>query len=66
MNVSENKARVKRNQPLLSMKEICEMNGIKYDTSRSSDHIEIINDDGESLKIDSSFNLFDDYKSITK
>lgn len=43
------------------MEQICEMNGVKYDTSHSSDHIEIINDDGESLRIDSSFNLFSDY-----
>lgn len=52
--------RAKREKPLLSMEQICEMNGVKYDTSRPSDYVEIINDDGESLRIDSSFNLFSD------
>ena len=65
MNVFDIKTRIKRKKPLLLMEQICEMNGVKYDTSRSSDHIEITNDDGESLRIDSSFNIFDDYKSIT-
>ncbi|MCM1009132.1 MAG: hypothetical protein NC485_14685 [Ruminococcus flavefaciens] len=66
MNVFDTKTRIKREKPLLSMEQICEMNGIKYDTSCSSDHIEIINDDGESLKVDSSFNIFDDYMPTTK
>lgn len=52
--------RVKREKPLLTIEQICEMNGVKYDTSHSSDHVEIINDDGEILKIDSSYNLFSD------
>lgn len=50
--------RIKRKKPLLSIEQICEMNGVKYDTSHPSDYVEIINDDGESLRIDSSFNLF--------
>lgn len=61
MNVFDIKTRMKREKTLLSMEQICEMTGVKYDTSRSFDHIEIINDDSESLKIDSSFNIFDDY-----
>lgn len=66
MNVFDTETRIKRKKPLLSMEQICEMNGVKYDTSRPSDYIEIINDDGKSLKIDSSFNIFDDYKSTIK
>ncbi len=54
--------RTKRKNPLLSIEQICEMNGFEYDTSHSTDHIEVVNDDGESLKIDSSFNLFSDYR----
>lgn len=49
----------RREKPLFSMEEICRMNGVEYDASRPSDSVTVEFADGECMKIDSTFNLFD-------
>lgn len=51
--------RVRREKPLHTLKEIFAQNGIKYDTSSPSSYIDVVDEDGNCLQIDASFNLFD-------
>lgn len=50
--------RIRREKPLYTMKEICEINGVEYDISQSSDGIKIIIN-GKVIEFNKNNNLFE-------
>ena len=52
--------------PKSLFEKICKNNGVKYDTSVSTDHIDVIVKKDVIKSIDSGFNLFDDLYSYDK
>lgn len=55
--------RIRREKPLYTMEEICEINGVEYDISQSSDSIKIIIN-GKVIEFNKNDNLFENIEEI--
>lgn len=51
--------RTRRKEPLMSIKEILNKNGVAYDDTVPSEFIDIITSGGDTVKVGRDFNLFE-------
>lgn len=54
-------SRKRRETPLFSIEDIFNRNGVVFDTSKKSNVINIIENNGSVIKLDLNFNLFEEY-----